>query len=177
MKTMNLGSDDAPVTKKKKNSRNLKIALGLAAVVLVPTIGTTLAASITVSSSGSEFGQGVTQIVSCQSNAISIVPASIFLTEGDIGAWYLDWIRVGLIDDTCDGKTFKIKLLDAAGPIELGTEGFSTNYCEIAYSTASSNYVGGSCTVTESELGEFIITPNGDVATDDFAAITIETSN
>ena len=43
MNTLNLGSDEMPEKKKKSNTRNLKIALGLAAVILVPTIGSTLA--------------------------------------------------------------------------------------------------------------------------------------
>ena len=48
MNTLHLGSDEIPATKKKSNTRNLKIALGLAAVILVPTIGSTLAGSIAV---------------------------------------------------------------------------------------------------------------------------------
>ena len=53
MKTLNLGSDDEPVVKKKGNNRNLKIALGLAAVILVPTIGATLAGNITIGTENS----------------------------------------------------------------------------------------------------------------------------
>ena len=55
MKVMNLESEEEPVVK-KKSKRNLKIALGLAAVILVPTIGSTLAGSIAVSGGSVEFG-------------------------------------------------------------------------------------------------------------------------
>ena len=39
---LNLSSDDEPSRKKRSNNRSLKIILGLAAVILVPTIGSTL---------------------------------------------------------------------------------------------------------------------------------------
>ena len=58
MNTLNLGSDEIPATKKKSNTRNLKIALGLAAVILVPSIGSTLAGNIAISGAAVEFGQG-----------------------------------------------------------------------------------------------------------------------
>ena len=65
MNTLNLGSDDEPVVKKKSNTRNLKIALGLAAVILIPTIGSTLAGSITVGTGTVEFGQGFVTTAAC----------------------------------------------------------------------------------------------------------------
>ena len=76
MNTLNLGSDEIPATKKKSNTRNLKIALGLAAVILVPTIGSTLAGSITVSGGSAEFGQGVVATVACD-DVITVTPTSV----------------------------------------------------------------------------------------------------
>ena len=88
MNTLNLGSDEIPATKKKSNTRNLKIALGLAAVILVPTIGSTLAGSIAVSGSAIEFGQGFTSTVTCNGdNAITITPTSTLAAED--GLFYL----------------------------------------------------------------------------------------
>ena len=60
MKTLNLGSDDEPVIKKKSKNRNLKIGLGVAALILIPTIGSTLAGTITIGTSNIlEFAPGV----------------------------------------------------------------------------------------------------------------------
>ena len=74
MNTLNLGSDEMPEKKKKSNTRNLKIALGLAAVILVPTIGSTLAGSITVGGTNSiEFGQGVVTTAACDGD-ITVTP-------------------------------------------------------------------------------------------------------
>ena len=76
MNTLNLGSDEMPEKKKKSNTRNLKIALGLAAVILVPTIGSTLAGTITIGTANTlEFSQGVTATTACD-DAIVITPGS-----------------------------------------------------------------------------------------------------
>ena len=76
MNTLNLGSDEIPATKKKSNTRNLKIALGLAAVILVPTIGSTLAGSIAVSGGTVEFGQGVVATAACD-EIVTVTPTSV----------------------------------------------------------------------------------------------------
>jgi hypothetical protein len=113
MKTMNLGSDDEPVTKKKKNSRNLKIALGLAAVILVPTVGSTLAGTITINTNGTDnqttFAQGSVAAVACDSD-INIVPSSTVASS----IFYLDKIVISDIDPACNGKTFNIRVVDTS---------------------------------------------------------------
>ena len=74
MNTLNLGSDEIPATKKKSNTRNLKIALGLAAVILVPTIGSTLAGTINVGTGNQvEFAQGYVGTTACD-ESIDISP-------------------------------------------------------------------------------------------------------
>ena len=81
MNTLNLGSDDEPVVKKKSNTRNLKIALGLAAVILIPTIGSTLAGTITIGSANRvEFGQGVLATAACDEDGITVTPTSTYST-------------------------------------------------------------------------------------------------
>jgi len=77
MNILNLGSDEMPEKKKKSNTRNLKIALGLAAVILVPTIGSTLAGSITVSGGSLEFGQGIVTTAACDTT-ITVTPEAFY---------------------------------------------------------------------------------------------------
>ena len=89
MNTLNLGSDEMPEKKKKSNTRNLKIALGLAAVILVPTIGSTLAGTITVGTENTlEFGQGVTASLATAGAAatltLTIPTASIHLDAASV---------------------------------------------------------------------------------------------
>ena len=173
MKTMNLGSDDAPVTKKKKNTRNLKIALGLAAVVLVPTIGTTLAGSINVTTPSIEFGQGVAATVTCQTSDITIIPYSSFSVV-DVD-FLIESIRVSGIDSTCDGKIFNIKLLDETGlPIVLS---YGTSPPDVCIVPLPASVATGGCVVSGIESGEFLIEPVGDVLSSAVFGISIESSN
>ena len=129
MNTLNLGSDDEPVVKKKSNTRNLKIALGLAAVILIPSIGSTLASSITLNSgSAVEFGQGIAQATACDSNGITVTPASSFTNTQGAGSFALHTVTIADIADTCNGKTFKIKAYGNTGnAIEVAAGGVTTD--------------------------------------------------
>ena len=114
MKTLNLGSDDDPVVKKKSKSRNLKIALGLAALILIPTIGSTLAGTITIGTSNTlEFAQGVTATTACDS-AIVITPGST-LSSGTFKLTTLALTNIINASDTgCAGKYLTLKVMDSS---------------------------------------------------------------
>jgi len=141
MNTLNLGSDEMPEKKKKSNTRNLKIALGLAAVILVPTIGSTLAGTITVSSNRVEFGQGLAQAAACDS-AITLTPASAFINSAGAGSFKLGTLTVAGIANLCTLKVFKIKAWsDSGAEIAMSAGGASTG---VAFTPTIS---GGSCTV------------------------------
>lgn len=176
MNTLNLGSDDEPVKKKKSNTRNLKIALGLAAVILIPTIGSTLAASITIGSANSlEFGQGTTSTAACDSS-INITPVSTYYSSGSFA---LTSISVGSLETSCNNKYLKIKVINAANTAVI--IGASDNtYCEIQFVTAGSSSVTtspSSCALTAATTTGFTFTPGfiqGAVAV---TKITIESSD
>jgi hypothetical protein len=107
MNALNLGSDEMPEKKKKSNTRNLKIALGLAAVILVPTIGSTLAGTITIGSGPVEFGQGLAVTAACGN--ITLVPSATFDNDtGDTGIFKLGTVTL-TIPSACSTKTFTIK--------------------------------------------------------------------
>ena len=117
MKTLNLGSDGEPVVKKKSNPRNLKIALGLAAVILVPTIGSTLAGTITVSGGSVEFGQGISQTAACGN--LTLTPAAGFTNASGAGSFTLGTVTLSAIPSACSTKTFTIKAYAATGDTPL----------------------------------------------------------
>lgn len=177
MNTLNLGSDDEPVKKKKSNTRNLKIALGLAAVILIPTIGSTLAASITIGSANSlEFGQGATSTAACD-DEITITPVSEY--DDSSGSFGLSAISVANLLFSCNNKYLKIKVIDAANTAVI--IGASDNtYCEIRFVTAGSSSVTtspSSCALTAATTTGFTFTPGfiqGAVAV---TKITIESSD
>ena len=114
MKTLNLGSDDEPVIKKKSKSRNLKIALGVAALILIPTIGSTLAGTITIGTSNTlEFAQGVTATTACDS-AIVITPGST-LSSGTFKLTTLALTGIINASNTgCAGKYLTLKVMDSS---------------------------------------------------------------
>ena len=176
MNTLNLGSDDEPVVKKKSNTRNLKIALGLAAVILIPTIGSTLAASITIGAANSvEFGQGTTATAACDSS-INITPVSTYTSSGSFA---LTSISVGSLETTCNNKYLKIKVIDSGNAaVAIGAGG--ATYCEIQFVTAGSSSVTvspSSCALTAATTTGFTFTPGfiqGAVAA---TKITLESSD
>ena len=117
MNTLNLGSDDEPVVKKKSNTRNLKIALGLAAVILIPTIGSTLAGTITIGTLNTlEFAQGVTATTACDS-AIIITPGSTLSS----GTFKLTSLALTGINNAtgggCANKYLTLKVLNSSNEL------------------------------------------------------------
>ena len=100
---------EVPAPKKPKN-RNLKVVLGIAVLVAVPVIGTTLAASITVNSSSAiNFGQGVVQATACDS-AITVTAASSFVNTSAGGSFNTGDVTISDIASTCYTKRFIITL-------------------------------------------------------------------
>ena len=177
MNTLNLGSDEIPEKKKKSNTRNLKIALGLAAVILVPTIGSTLAGTIGISTGSIEFGQGSATTLSCQPVGldVTITPVSELLASA---VFALDYINVSGLDDACNGKVFRIKLIDGAGGVIIvDAEKEITNACLVQYTSGSATVNETSaCTLVfgTTTSGEFTITPSVQVLAGDVYGITIE---
>ena len=123
MKTLNLGSDDEPVIKKKSKNRNLKIGLGVAALILIPTIGSTLAGTITIGTSNTlEFAQGVTATTACDS-AIVITPGST-LSSGTFKLTTLALTDIINASDTgCAGKYLTLKVMDSSTTLVNITSG------------------------------------------------------
>ena len=174
MNALKPGSDDEPVVKKKSNTRNLKIALGLAAVILIPTIGSTLAQSITVGTSNEvEFGQGVATTVSCQNTAISIQPTATLVA----GVFKLNTIVVSDIETACTENFFTFRVVNSSGTtVEISSDGVFG--CKIQFITedSASNGTQGCVLSTVTATG-FTITPDiRDVLASSVASVTVETS-
>ena len=177
MNTLNLGSDGEPVVKKKSNPRNLKIALGLAAVILVPTIGATLAGTITVGTSNTlEFGQGVTATTAC-SPTLTVTPTSALVD----GAFVLDTIVVTGINAACSNKYLTFKVLNSSGTAQaIGTS--SATFCRVQFIlaspyTATAN-VGATCgTISAASGTAFTLTPTTKPATTTVDKLTIESGS
>ena len=174
MKILNLGSDDDPVIKKKSKSRNLKIALGLAAVILIPTIGSTLAGSITIGTANSvEVGQGFTATTSCDSD-ITVVPSTVLTA----GTFNLESITVTGVASGCATKNFTFKVLNASNVEQIIGTGNPTSICKVVFQTSTSTSSTGACIVSGSTSTGFAVAPATGVtlAAANVYKITLETS-
>ena len=162
MNTLNLGSDDEPVVKKKSNTRNLKIALGLAAVILIPTIWSTLASSITVNTTGAvEFGQGISQAAACGN--LTLTPAAGFTNASGAGSFKLNTVTLSALPAGCTTKTFTIKAYGASSdtPLVLTARTGSAAIVTPTYSSGTCTVVIPSTPTTPNETAT--CTASGDV--------------
>ena len=177
MNTLNLASDDEPVVKKKSNTRNLKIALGLAAVILIPTIGSTLAGSITLSNSNNiEFAQGTATTQVCNGvTPVSVSPTSSLTT----GTFNLNTIVVSGLLEACDAVYFTVRVLNSDNAEQTLFATGPVTFCKVQYDWAGSSTVSDACTITsgDSGSGTFTVSPKTALAATNVAKITLESSS
>jgi hypothetical protein len=108
-----LNFDDGKNSKKHPNKtsqqKRFKAVLGVGAIVLSISLGSTLAANINLNSGTPvEFGQGVVTTTACD-NSIFITPNSEFVNSADNPGFAFTSFTVSDISDACDGKLFTIR--------------------------------------------------------------------
>ena len=104
---------------KKKRKLLVPFLAGLGVAALVPVIGSTLAAQITLNSGGPiEFGQGRVLTTQCDPN-ITITPHASYSSVSS--AFLVDLVELSDIDGTaCEGKRFTLTALTSTDPVDLG---------------------------------------------------------
>ena len=170
---LNLSSDDEPLRKRRSNNRSLKIILGLAVVILVPTIGSTLAGGITVGSGSLEFGQGVVTTAACDTS-ITILPTTAYTSD----TFTLSTIVVSDLNTTaCNGKSLKIKVLSGSTAKVIST-GANTTQCSVSITstTAATTDSCGTIAYTAGTDGTFTLTPSATLGAVFVDRITVESS-
>ena len=114
MEILNLGGASDNNSSAPKAGKKLRVLLGIGALAAVTGFGSTLAANITLNTTGTtEFGQGVVTTAACDST-IDVAPASTFVNASPSASpaarFDLGSIVFSGIDETpCSGKTFTIK--------------------------------------------------------------------
>ena len=174
MNSLNLGSDDEPVIKKKSNTRYLKMALGLAAVILIPTIGATLAGSIGIGTGTIEFGQGVVSTAACDS-AITVLPTTSYTSD----TFTLTTIAISALADNCNNKYFTVKVLSGSTPQIIGSG--SDTSCKFQVADAVVANITNTCgtfsaVVTTTNARSFTFTPTARLGATFVDRISIESS-
>lgn len=149
--TIIVESASQPAAKRKSRKAPIILA-GIGLIALVPVIGSTFAANISINSDAAiEFGQGNQAVTACD-NAITVTPQAEYDPAGG-GTWGLS-IALSDIDSACNGKNFTVNAWDAESSLEEWT---------FTYNASS---MQGSHTVTASTASAASL-----------QAITIETSN
>jgi hypothetical protein len=151
--------DNAATPRRKKSNGNLKSLAGLASVAAIAVLGSTLAANISLGTSGIEFGQGVQTTAACDS-AIDVTPSVRFINASGAGTFYLSTIALSSIDfsstTACRGKTFTLNAYNNsdATPLQLATGADSTTQVtQATFAVAASGVAAGSYGVSFSTSG------------------------
>ena len=159
--------------KRRSTYLNLNNGLGLAAVILVASIGTTLAGSIVINTNSEfEFGQGIATLTACD-DAITITPNSILAS----GEFYLYNIVISEIGYGCDYMYLTIKVLVGVTPQIIGSS--SATACKFYRTSELWTSISGGCTKSEQDRNgtTFTITPGTVVAASLVEKITLESSS
>jgi len=109
MSPLNIHPEENQPATKKKNNKLLKALLGISALIAVPVIGTTLAASITIGSGAIQFGQGVQQATACDAT-VTVTAAASFDNTTSAGSYNMGDVVISAIDDDCNAKKFTVSL-------------------------------------------------------------------
>ena len=120
MSPLNIHPEEDRSATKKKNNKVLKALLGISALIAVPVIGTTLAASIAINSEDPiQFGQGVIATATCDTEINAALS-----TEYVSGEFVLDKITLSSLNTTptssnvgCGGQYLKVRVYNSSGDL------------------------------------------------------------
>ncbi len=169
-----LNFDPRVVKRSWASRRRLFVVLGVAALILVPTVGSTLAGSISINSDNTvEFGQGTVMTTGCD-NSITITPTSTYDTN--TSAFVLSDITVsGVNDTTCAGVFLMIKMYDSGGAVVPLCD--SDDGLFVLLDTTFATDVSSSCAALASaDSTGFVYTLDQLVAAESVNSLSIESS-
>jgi hypothetical protein len=183
MSPLNIHPEVDRAATKKKNNKVLKVILGLSALIAVPVIGTTLAATITISSGAVQFGQGVATAAACDAS-ITVTPNATFI-EAD-NQFKLATVTISDLDATaCASKTLRFRFYPTTGSADSAlavSTGGTTNAIIFTMPAASgtqavkeesTNYTVGTHTAG-SETASITVNLTTQPATTSIDRITVE---
>jgi hypothetical protein len=109
--------EQAPSEEKKKRKKLPLILAGVGILALVPLVGSTFAANISLNGGGSvEFGQGTVNAVKCDSDINVKLESSVVKVSGDALVFALNKVKLDNLDvASCRGKTITVRLADYQG--------------------------------------------------------------
>ena len=137
--TIIVESASQPAAQRKRRKAPMILA-GIGLIALVPVVGSTFAANISINSDAAiEFGQGDQAVVACD-NEITVTPIANYNAGGD--SWSLN-VNLTDIAAACDGKTFTVGAWDAENLLEEETFVYDNDTMsgghEVTFGTATPN--------------------------------------
>jgi hypothetical protein len=120
MSPLNLHPEEELSSPKKKKNKTLKVMLGIAALIAIPVVGTTLAGNIAINGGGENtvnFGQGVIVAAACD-NTITVTPFSTF-SESD-NSFKLSSVKISDLDPVaCASKILRLRFYPTTGDADV----------------------------------------------------------
>ena len=170
--------------KQKKKSRK-KLIVGIAMLGVIPVIGSTFAATITVGSGNIEFGQGTQAVTACDTS-ISVALASSW--DSGTSSFKVSSVTLSDVNTStkssgtgCNGEKIVVKLLNSSGSeldsitMTISNTSGSMKPTGVTSSGSTTDTITISTATTDASLGT-----DGEsldsVAAADVARVTVESS-
>jgi hypothetical protein len=129
MSPLNIHAEDQATMPKKKQNKSLKVLLGVAVLVAIPVVGTTLAGNIAINGGNDNtvnFGQGVIVAAACDSE-ITVTPYSTF--DEATNTFKLSSVKISDLNPVdCASKVLRLRFYpttnsaDSALVVSTGSE-------------------------------------------------------
>ena len=182
-----------------QKQKNKRVFIGAALLLFVPYLGSTLAASVTISGSGGasaiEFGQGNQVAITCDTSITSTINESWYAASSTftVASVVLSGVNVASAIATtannggCGGKLMTVKLYTGAAgsatPAVIGNGGatsvtFTVPTSGTSVSVSGSTGITGAASIDGSSIGTITLTlPSGVVSAADITRVSLETDN
>jgi hypothetical protein len=145
MALLDIENEEVDKPLKRGLGKGAKVAIGLALLIIVPAVATTLAGTIAINSgSNIAFGQGIVQATACDP-AITLTPTTSVNNAANGGIFKVNTIVLSGIADLCSGKTFKVQAFGNASStaLTLSADGDGSPAC-VATPTLAASMLAGS---------------------------------
>lgn len=144
----------------QKKPKRIKAILGLGAVALSISLGSTLAANVNLNSGAPvEFGQGVAMTTACD-DEVFVTPNSEFVNSANNPGFEFTSFAVTEISDACDGKVFTIRAFKngQSAPLNLYNVNAGDSFDKVEVLRSQGNY----SSIGEGSFPEGISSPTQD---------------
>jgi hypothetical protein len=152
-------------TEEKKKRKKLPFILGgIGVLAIVPLVGSTFAASISLNSGSTiEFGQGTVNAAACDSS-IDVKLSSTVINASGTPTFALDTIKLSNINLTdCASKTITVRLADYSGNL-LPLDASNNNSFDVVIASDGTATAAGA-SVSEPDSTTILIGTNPDTPT------------